>query len=68
VSDIPCVQCGERAGTVKWYGDGGALAVSHGFYVMWCERCALKAQLAYAEAQAARIPGLRQELEALDVA
>lgn len=33
-----CVRCRENEGTKKWVGDGGILALSHGWYEMWCER------------------------------
>jgi len=56
--------CG-REGTTKWYGEGGVLAISHGFFRMWCERCIIEEQLKYALAQAERIPGLRTELAEL---
>lgn len=57
-----CANCKERVGTIKWVGDSGALALSHGFYEMWCEVCALKEQIRYAEERAAALPELRARL------
>ena len=61
----PCENCGIRPGTVQWVGEGGMLAVTHGWYSMWCERCVLEAQLAYARRRAAEIPELTKKLAAL---
>ena len=53
-----CTSCYERPGSVKWYGNGGALAVSHGMYSMWCEHCVNAAQIEYVYDQLARLPEL----------
>lgn len=60
-----CANCGEREGTIQWLGQGGMLALTHGFYSMWCEVCATRAQLVYAEERAAAIPELQRKLQEL---
>lgn len=54
-----CPNCGKRPGTVRW---GDALAVTHGFTQMWCEVCAVTAQLNFARERAAAIPELEARL------
>lgn len=61
-----CANCHVREGTIKWVGDGGSMALVHGVYTLWCERCVVAVQLAHAEERAALIPELRAKLEALD--
>lgn len=58
----PCANCGKRPGTIQWVGEGGALALTHGWYAMWCEVCCLEAQIKYAEDLTAKIPTLKEEL------
>ena len=53
-----CARCGKREGTVKWLRNGGTMAMAHGLYEMWCERCATRAQLRHALTRAVRIPVL----------
>ena len=57
-----CTHCNIREGTQQWIGEGGMLAVSHGFYQLWCEVCVFGAQVAYAEEQAKSIPALKAKL------
>lgn len=53
-----CDNCQKRLGTIKWVGNGGAMDLIHGFYDMWCTRCAARAQLKHALGRAKAIPGL----------
>lgn len=55
----PCANCGERPGTVRW---GGALAATHGWVVLWCEVCALEAQVEHARERADALPALEARL------
>jgi hypothetical protein len=57
-----CENCGERPGTRKWLGEGGAVDLVHGFYSMWCEVCVLKEQIKHAEERAAALPEMRARL------
>lgn len=61
-----CANCGLHKGTIKWVGEGGGIALVHGFYEMWCECCVLKEQIKHAEERSAALPGLRKELERLN--
>lgn len=61
-----CSNCHERPGTIQWVGEGGFLALSHGWYQWWCEVCATKAQIEYAKARAAVIPDLEAKLAELE--
>lgn len=56
-----CLNCGKRPGTVRWVGDGGAIALVHGMYSMWCPRCCAREQLRHAIGAARRIPRLLWE-------
>jgi hypothetical protein len=58
-----CACCHKRPGTKRWVGEGGAMALSHGFYEMWCEGCVLRKQIEHAQERAAAIPDLEQQLE-----
>ena len=60
-----CANCKIRPATLDWVGEGGTLAYVHGMSVRWCERCAVEAQLAYAEKLASEIPVLRARLQVL---
>ncbi len=60
-----CANCKQRPGTKKWVGEGGALALSHGFYAMWCEVCVLTAQLEHARSRVAEIPKMEARLAEL---
>lgn len=62
-SDPICDNCNEHKGTMKWTGDGGILALTHGRWVWWCNCCAVKAQLEYARERADAIPDLEEELK-----
>lgn len=65
---VICANCQKRLGTIDWVGEGGTLAFSHGFYVKWCEVCALEEQIKHAEERAAILPELRAQLaEALEL-
>lgn len=55
-----CENCGERPGTRVFAADGTAFA--HGWTQLWCDRCVIEKQIAHAEAQAARLPELEDEL------
>lgn len=57
-----CASCGLHPGTRKWVGEGGSLAMNHGFYEMRCEGCVLRAQIAFAEERAAALDELRLRL------
>lgn len=57
----PCQQCGERPATVVWAPDGTMGAI-HGGYQYWCNRCALREQVAHARACADRLPELERQL------
>lgn len=59
---VLCANCGEREGWTRW---GDMLAITHGMAPMWCELCAVTAQLEYAKERAATIPALESRLEAL---
>lgn len=58
-----CQRCGQRSGTHK-FGEG-AIAMIHGCYEMWCERCVLEKQIGHAEERASALPGLRERLAQL---
>lgn len=68
--DVPegavCQNCGERPATAAWVGEGSMLDAVHGNFQWWCELCALKASLAYAEGLADRIPDLKRRIAALE--
>lgn len=53
-----CQNCKQRPATHNWIGDGGALALSHGFASRWCEFCVVTAQLAHARTVVDSIPAL----------
>lgn len=57
-----CDNCKEHIATTKWVGDGGTLALSHGWYSWWCECCMLKAQIQHAKERAAVILDLERQL------
>jgi hypothetical protein len=57
-----CENCGRRPATVKWCGEAGVLAFTHGFAKNWCEACALAEQVRYAEKLATDLPELRRRL------
>jgi hypothetical protein len=59
-----CRNCKEHPGTVKWSGNVGVGDIIHGAHVYaWCGCCVIRQDIAYAEEQAARLPGLRAQLE-----
>ena len=60
-----CRNCGKRLATVRWIGEGGSLALSHGHWASWCEQCALERQLEYAKERAESIPDLERRLKRL---
>lgn len=63
----PCDSCGKRPATTWWSGENDFMAVNRGAPVAaWCKRCAVVAQIAHVEKQAARLPELRAELLLLD--
>lgn len=59
-----CDNCGKRPGTEPWVGDGGLLAMTHGWTKMWCKPCVLEAQIGHARERADVIPELEAELAA----
>lgn len=61
----PCQHCGIRPATLIWTGEDGTLAFIHGMSERWCDYCVTEAQLAYARAQAARIPALVEKFKHL---
>lgn len=65
---MACQQCGERPATENWVGEGGYLALSHGLYRRWCERCVVVAQLEHARKTVAAIPDLETRLRELEKA
>jgi len=64
-----CANCGVYAAlTTKWLGTGcGTCAARMGYQHLpnWCERCVTVAQIAYVESVAAKLPELREKLDAL---
>lgn len=64
---IICANCGEREGTINWVGRGGVMDFVHGMYEVWCELCAVEADLEYAKKQAKRVPELEKKLEKLKI-
>lgn len=58
----PCQKCRKRPSTHSWIGDGGGLALSHGFYQLWCDVCVFTEQLKHAKAAARRVPVLERKL------
>lgn len=63
--DAICANCHKRKATIKWIGDGGIMAMTHGWVAFWCEFCATKINLKYARKQAERIPKLEKKLKGL---
>jgi hypothetical protein len=60
-----CEACRVREAAVKWVGEGGSLALTHGMAQNWCEICALEAILIHARKMAAKIPGYEARLAEL---
>ncbi len=58
-----CVNCKIRPGTETWVGEGGTLALVHGFSARWCLQCCLEAQIEYCTKAAERLPDLKRQLE-----
>lgn len=59
-----CQRCGKPDDQlIKWVGDGGIMALTHGHYSMWCQICAVGTQLQYARERAASIPVLEERLK-----
>jgi hypothetical protein len=61
-----CLKCGREAETTSYIGDGGMMAVTHGFSQQWCEMCIVRGQIAYVQDQAARLPDLEAKLATLE--
>jgi len=59
-----CARCGKHPAIVRWVGQGGFLAYTHGMYSWWCPCCADREQLKYARKLARRIPKLERQLRA----
>lgn len=64
---VVCDNCHRRPGTIQWVGEGGLLAVTHGWYKMWCEICVVTARIKYAEKYIEQLPELYQKLADLNV-
>lgn len=68
--DIPegaiCHNCGMRPATIVWSDTGSMMDVVHGNYSYWCDLCAAKESLIYAQKQAVRVPDLIEELKKLE--
>jgi hypothetical protein len=62
---VLCQNCGRREGTEIW--SEGSIAYVHGIFTMWCKRCTVEKQLAFAQEAAARIPDLQHQLMVLDM-
>ena len=62
----PCGDCGIRPATV-WFQPEGAPDPNHGGAVPRCERCCLVSAIDHCERAAARLPKLRDRLDAIDV-
>lgn len=67
MEDIPkgtkCSNCKKHKATIRWVGEGGMLAFTHGCWSPWCECCELKAQLEYAKELSASIPEKEKRLK-----
>jgi len=61
----PCKRCQANPATVWWVGEGGGLALAHGFKKPWCERCCIEVLLEYARTAAAGIQDLENKLAVL---
>ena len=60
-----CENCHERPATLIWVGEGGSLAMSRDYMQsVWCKKCALTEQIAYAEVAVSRLETLKRKLEA----
>jgi hypothetical protein len=60
-----CDNCGERPATIVWIGEGSMTDILHGGGALWCEVCAIKAQLEHIKKQIARVPKLESRLKEL---
>lgn len=62
-----CEECGQHQASMWWIGEGGTLAISR-FYMQaaWCECCALKVQVTYAEERARELNGLYEKLATVE--
>lgn len=68
MNDTVCENCAKHVGSVYWRGEMDHLTATrmgHESLPKWCLCCTTKASIEYAEKQAARLPGLREELEHL---
>ena len=63
--DQTCAKCQKRPGTAWWAGEGGVIAIVHGFYEARCAYCCVEEQLEYARKLAATIPELEAKLAEL---
>jgi hypothetical protein len=61
----PCKRCQENEATIWWVGEGGSLALVHGFKQPWCERCCVEAQLRYVREAVVKLPELERQLASL---
>jgi hypothetical protein len=56
-----CQKCKKREATETYVDD--MMSYIHGLSYQWCNYCVISTQLAYARAQAERIPILEKELK-----
>jgi uncharacterized membrane protein YfbV (UPF0208 family) len=61
-----CSKCSLPDATIKWVGRGSMTDLVHGFWKWYCELCAAKESLEYAEEQATRIPELQAKVKELE--
>ena len=57
-----CFKCGKHKASLRWVGDGGFMAFSHGMWQPCCDCCAAQMVLDYAKERASKIPELEKEL------
>ena len=61
--DAVCANCNKHKGTQNWVGEGGMMEMVHGNYSIWCDCCALKAQIKYAEDAVDRLKELKKKIK-----
>lgn len=63
-----CTNCKVRPATLRWVGDGGVMALTHGGSTVWCELCVVRAQADYAAEGVRRLETLNRRLAELEAA
>lgn len=58
-----CSNCKKHQATMTWIGDGNMMSAVHGQYDYWCDCCALKAQVKYAEERVKALAKLNKKLK-----